>query len=380
MSFSKKLFNILAVPTVAVLFSIVFAKPANAAEFHFADYTLSKDQTVNTNVYVLNSNSEIDGVVQGDLIVIAQDVNISGVVTGDIYAIGSNVTFTGTAYGNFFAVGENENIKGTITGNLYTVGSTVNFNGQLGKDLLDISSQGNISGTVTDDLRVVAKNANIDATIKGEVVVLASQYNISKDKVLGNIYDTAAIKEIAKEQGVNFGKEKSTSSNSFSSWSGTIFVALFSYVSLGLVGYFMIMLTPVKTGKILTKITGSPKDFVLSFLIGAAILLVAPIAFILLSLSLVGIPLALLVFGILLFLTIFGRLWVEIGLGQELLTIFKVKDYRPFKSLALGRLLSVLIGLIPFVGMIYTLVLMATSVGAFVRMKKEYWDIGRTNK
>jgi predicted acyltransferase (DUF342 family) len=377
MALSNKLVNILAVPFIALLLSVVLAKPANAAEFHFTDYTLEKEQTVNNNVYVFTTDSQVNGVIQGDLLVFAENVNISGAVTGDVYAFGSNITFTGNVYGNFFAFGNNENIKGNISGNLYTIGNTVNYDGQVGRDLTNISMQGNISGTIMDDIRVVAQQANIDADIKGEATVIAQKYTIDKEKVSGEIYDSETIKSIAKDQGVDLSKTEETKTDYTTTWTDKLLFALFGYVSMGLVGYILISVTPVKTGRVITKITENPKEFILSFLVGFLALILAPAALVLLTLSLVGIPLGILVFGILMFLVMFGGLWVEVGIGQEILSLFKVNGYRPFKSLAVGRLLTVLISLIPVVGAIYICVLASTATGAFLRMKKEYLDMAK---
>ena len=49
MPISKKLFSILAIPLLAILLSIVAAKPTNAAEFHFQDYEC-RDFFINQNL------------------------------------------------------------------------------------------------------------------------------------------------------------------------------------------------------------------------------------------------------------------------------------------------------------------------------------------
>ena len=51
--------------------------------------------------------------------------------------------------------------------------------------------------------------------------------------------------------------------------------------------------------------------------------------------------------------------------------LFNVKEYRPYKSLLVGRGLSTLISFIPVVSSIYKTVLVCTAMGAFVRMKAD---------
>jgi len=379
MSISKRLLSILAIPLLTVLFGIVITKPANAAEFHFKDYTLNQDQTVADDLYVTNSYTEINGLVQGDLFVVATDVKITGTVTGDIYVVGSNITFTGNTYGNLMAVGNDISVQGIIKANAYTIGSSVNFSGNVEKDFVNIAMRTSLTGSVGDDARFITSDGTIDTLIKGDLIVIGSKYSLQEEKVTGNIYDSARLENIAKEQGVVFDKEVDINTPKVytTNWTDKLFGALFSFCSLSLVGYVMIASAPVKTGKIMAKITGSPKDFIFSLLIGFAVLVVAPVALLLLSISLVGLPLAFFVFGLILFLTIFGQLWVETAFGQEILHLLKSEGYRPFKSLAIGRLISVLVGLVPFVGFFYSVTLMSTAVGAFIRMKLEAWNKGK---
>ena len=379
MSISKRLLSILAIPLLTVLIGIVAAKPANAAEFHFKDYTLNQDQTVADDLYITNSYTEINGLVQGDLFIAATDVKITGTVTGDVYVVGSNITFTGNTYGNLVTIGNDISIQGIIKSNAYTIGSSVNFSGNVENDFVNIAMRTSLTGSVGDDARFITSDGTIDTLIKGDLIVLGSRYSLQEEKVTGNIYDSARIENIAKDQGVIFDKEVDINTPKVytTNWTDKLFGALFSFCSLSLVGYVMIASAPVKTGKIMAKITGSPKDFIFSLLIGFGILVVTPVALLLLSISLVGLPLAFFVFGLLLFLTIFGQLWVETAFGQEILHLLKSEGYRPFKSLAIGRLISVLVGLVPFVGFFYSVTLMSTAVGAFVRMKLEAWNKGK---
>lgn len=377
MSLSKRLLSILAIPLLAILFSIVIAKPTNAAEFHFKDYTLAQDQTVKDDLYICNSNAEINGLVQGDLLVISQNVKITGTVTGDVYIIGSNVTFSGNAYNNLFAIGNDITLQGIVKGNTYTMATTTNFSGNVEKDFASIAMTTNTTGTIGDDARIITSGGAIDSVIKGDLVIIGNQYALQQDKVSGNVYNAAKIKGIAQEQGVNFDTNTKTVPTYTQNWTDKLFFALFAFCSMSLVGYFMIAAAPIKTGKVIAKITNSPKDFIISFVLGLGILIVAPLALFFFSISLVGLPLALFLFGILLFLTIFGKLWVEVAFGQEILTLLKSEGYRPFKSLAIGRLITVAINLIPIVGTIYSIVIMSTAVGAFTRVKVDYWNMSK---
>lgn len=378
MSLSKRFFGLLALPLVALLWGFLMVKPANASKFVMTDYTLAQDQTISEDLYVTNSTTEINGFVQGDLIVSASSIKVTGTVTGDVLLFGSDVTFSGNTFGNIFAFGNNVSIQGVAKGNVFASGAMVNINGDIEKDLYLFAMTATLDGTISDDARVFVAEGTIQSIIQGDLLITADKYTLGEEKVTGTVYTASQIKDIAKDQGVTWDTTEAKTQTSV--MENKLFNALFAFCSMSLVGYVLITLAPVKTGKIMSKIIGSKKDLLFSFLIGLGVLIIAPMGILLLTISIVGAPLAMFATGFLLFLTMFGKLWVEAAFGQEILTLFKVKEYRPFKSLAIGRFITVCINLLPIFGWIYSLVISAIATGAFVRMKFEYFKTGKKRK
>lgn len=378
MSFSKRSIGILTIPLVTLLLGFLMVKPANATKFVMTDYTLAQDETISEDLYITNSTTEINGFVQGDLFIGASSAKVTGTVTGDLFLFGSDVTFSGNTFGNIYAFGNNVSIQGVVKGSVFTSGTVVNINGDIEKDLNLVSMKATLDGTISDDARIAIAEGNIQSVIQGDLLISGSQYTLQEENITGDIYTASVVENIAEEQGVNLSNSDTKAQSSV--FENKLFNALFAFCSMSLVGYVLIAMAPIKTGKIMTKVIGSKKDLLLSFAIGLGILIVAPFLILILSISVVGAPLALFVSGILLFLTIFGKLWVETAFGQEVLTLFKVKDYRPFKSLAIGRFLTVCIGLIPVFGWIYSCVLSIIAMGAFARMKFEYFKGGKKKK
>ena len=376
MSLSKRFFGLLALPLVALLWGFLMVKPANATKFVMTDYTLAQDETIAEDLYVTNSTTEINGFVQGDLIVSSATVKITGTITGDVILFGSDVTFSGNTFGSIFAFGNNVSIQGVAKGNVFASGAMVNINSDIEKDLHLFAMNATVDGTISDDARVFIAEGSVKAIIQGDLLITADSYVLQEDKVTGDIYTTSQIKDMAEEQGVDL----EVDTDQASLFENKLFNALFAFCSMSLVGYVLIAIAPVKTGKLMTKVIGSKKDLLLSFAIGLGIAILAPAVMLLLTVSVVGAPLALFLLGILFFLTVFGKLWVETALGQEILTLFKVKEYRPFKSLAIGRFLTVCIGLIPIFGWVYSSLLSIIAMGAFVRMKFEYFKSGKKRK
>ncbi len=375
----KKYLSLLVVPILALfILGVVSPLKANAGEFHFKTYTLEKDKSVNDDLYIFTNSVNIQGTVYGDLVVFGENVQVSGTVSGDTYLMGATVTVTGDIKGQLYVFAQEASLNGQIVDNVLAFAKTVNYAATSTKDLTVFSYDNIINGTVGDDVRVFAYKSNIDAQIAGDLVLMSETYNVQEEKVAKNIYYNATIKSIAKDQGVDLDKENEGGEMGFMNQKGTytskLVYTFVAFVSMLIAGCFLIYLTPVKSVHIIRKITTSPNEFVKSLVVGLVTLLVVPLPIFLLSISFVGAPLAGLLTAFILFVMIFGRVWVELAFGKEILKLFKVKEYRPFKSFLLGRAISSIISLIPIVSGFYSIILLSVSLGAMIRMKKDCFN------
>jgi hypothetical protein len=197
---------------------------------------------------------------------------------------------------------------------LYTIGAIVDSSATVEKDFTNISQQGMLNGSVSDDVRVIGNSITVDTIIGGDLISIARLENIEKGTVTGNIYNWETIKGLAKAQGVDFDKETTKADVQTSKVSANLLTALISFIGLGLAGYFIITLSPVKTGRIVSKITNSFGDFFKSFGIGLLIAVLIPAPLLLLFASIFGAYAGLLILGLIIFLCVFGRIWTEVSL------------------------------------------------------------------
>jgi cobalamin biosynthesis protein CobD/CbiB len=148
-----------------------------------------------------------------------------------------------------------------------------------------------------------------------------------------------------------------------------IFSTLLGFVSMYIVGIILIYLAPVKTLQIEKKVIASLQEFLFSFLVGLAILVVIPVPIIILGITLIGTPLAILISGLLIFAMFFGTIWVESAIGYKILSTVDKKDNKRLLSLLVGRGLSTVVNFIPIVRGLYKMILSTVAVGAIVRTK-----------
>jgi hypothetical protein len=378
MKIYKKILNTLPLLLLFFAISLILPSKSEAAEFYFKSYTLSQDETVNEDIYVVGEEVKIDGVVDGDVIAFGDTIQINGTITGDTYLMGSKVDVDANIYGNTFIFANNTTVEGLITENTYIASSFLSYNADTQKDLFGLFLEGTLKGSIGDDLRVAGMRSNVDAIVRGDLVSIADQAITNKDNVTGEVYDGARLQAIAQAQGVEidepFNFEMPTI-NIQPTWKTRATTLFINFLSMLLVGFIIIMLSPVKTYKIQERITGSTNEFFKSLAMGFIVSLIIPLPILILLFSVIGTPAAILILGLLTFVMIFGKIWVETALGREILIMFKVEEYRPFKSFLTGRALTVLVNIIPIVRGFYNIILAFVALGAVVRMKRGYYLI-----
>jgi hypothetical protein len=376
MKIYKKILNTLPLLLLLLTISLLVPSRIEAAGFYFKSYTLNQDETVDDDIYVVGENVRIDGVVDGDVIVFGDTIQINGTITGDIYLVGSKIDIDANIYGNTSVFANNTTVEGLITENTYIASTFLNYNADTQRDLFGLFMEGTLKGSVGDDLRALGMRSNIDSIVRGDLVILADQDTTNEDNITGEIYDEIRLQRIAEEQGVDINEPLNMSSVKIErTWKTRATTLTINFLAMLLVGFIIIMLSPVKTYKIQERITGSTNEFLKSLAAGFMISLLLPLPLFILLISVVGTPAAVLLIGLISFIMIFGKIWVETALGREILGMFGIEEYRPFKSFLVGRVLTILVNIIPIVRGFYNMILAFVALGAVVRMKRGYYLI-----
>lgn len=373
MKIFKKILFTLPLLLLLTTISLLLPSKIEAAKFEFKSYTLNSDQTIDEDLYVVADDIKIDGVVDGDVILIGDTINLDGTITGDAYIIGSTLNIDSNVYGNIFVLGNDTKIEGLVTDNTYIISSYLDYQADTQRDMLAIFFDGILKGSIGDDLRAIGIKPQIESIIRGDLVLIGEQKNLTKTTVTGEIYDSNRLSRIAESQGVDI--EETTSFGMETTWKSRALSLTINFLSFLLVGFILISISPVKTYKVQEQITGSTNEFLKSLSVGFIVFMLIPIPLFILAISIVGTPAAMLIIGLLLFLMFFGKVWVETALGKEILGLLKVEGYRPFKSFLTGRVLTILVNIIPIVSVFYNMILSFVALGAVIRMKKGYYQL-----
>lgn len=362
----------LLLPILILAILSLFPLHAQAAQFEKGDYILETESIIEDDLYVTGDSIIIKGVVDGDLILIGQNITVDGTVTGDLYTFGNTVSIAGSIYGNVFSMASNVNMQGTLGQSVYILSGMATLDANIGKDLNIGAGTTKIAGSIGDDVRVATGQLSSEAAVAGDFLLSAQSYNLNEELITGEFVLSSPDDKILEKTNFEFKKGDFFGFN--------LGLAMVSFVGMYIVGVLLIYMAPVKTLSIEKKITTSWRDLLKTFAIGLLLLFAIPLPLFILALTLVGAPLALFITGILIFLVTFGTLWTEIAVGHKVLGLIKQRDNQRFLSLLIGRLITMIVKLIPFINALYSLSLSMITVGAVVRIKYDAFVASRTVK
>lgn len=337
-------------------------------------------------------------VVDDDLYVAAEAIIIDGIVNGDLWAAGNTITVNGIVNGSVMAAGRIVNINGDITHAVRAVAETININGDVGGDVIAGCGKVNIASAarIGGDLLFGADIARIDGPIEGNIKGSGSEVTISNG-VNGNVeleVESLTILSTANIGGdLNYTSEEEADIQSGAQIAGATthelpkikkhWTKVFPFVlfsgALGKVmsflmalvtGLVIILLAPRRLTSIAEAIGSRPGP---SAGWGALIVFVAPIAAVLVCLTIIGISvglIALVLYGIALYV---AQIPVGLFIGRWIIGRFRVVEGKAIMvgALAIGLAILKLLSLIPYFGVVVGVAVVIFGLGAVVAAERK---------
>jgi len=348
---------------------------------------------VTSQVYAKTDKQEIislskNEVVDHDYFAAGDIVEISGTVNGDVYAAGGQVFVDGTINGDLLAAGGMVTVTGKVSQNIRVAGGQVNVNGEVGRNLtlvggnIDIGSGtivvgnlvaagGNvtISAPIGGDIKLGAGNVTIANSVGGNVEAGVGQMRLTSGAMVGgNVTyysdEDASISSDASISGMVDKKTMPVKAPEFSEkdvqkvFDGIgVFAKLTSAFSTLIIGLLFVYLFPNYTKKVVETISSRP--IAASFL-GFTVLILAPVAILILFVTLLGIPLAMIgLFSYLTFLYV-ARIFVIFWVGEKVFELAK-KKARYGWVFVVGLVVYYFVTMLPVIGGL--IVFVSTLVG-----------------
>lgn len=117
--------------------------------------------------------------VEGDVYAFAADVRVEGEVTGDLIAASGTVSVSGTVGGDLMAAAGAVNVSGTVGGDARLAAGQVDVAGVVGEDLLATTGPLRVEGEVGGDLLFATGQTTLAGRVNGDVLGTTGSYTSS---------------------------------------------------------------------------------------------------------------------------------------------------------------------------------------------------------
>jgi hypothetical protein len=374
--------------SLLLLVLVGFAAPAAALERRVAhgghqEITVPAGETVDDSLFAVGDTVSIDGVVTGNVIACAQRVIVRGTVKGDLVTAGQRVELAGTVEGNVIGFSQTLIVRGPVGRSLHAFAEHVSLDreGRVEGDVVSFAGGLDFEGRAGRDLLAFGGFANL----RGEVARNASSWTdrLRVDgpaKISGDLTAHAPKKEnVTVDSQASVGGKSETRIETHRHQSRYARPAFYVWRVIWLAAAFLagLLVHWLFPGLIATSLGGG-LSIARALGVGFVALVAAPVAIVLVGLTMVGLPvavLALLLWGAGVYLS---SVFVGALLGRILLA-------RP-EGVAPSFAIALLVGLavvsvavhMPYVGWLLSPLVTLLGLGIGVIQTGRAWKVART--
>jgi cytoskeletal protein CcmA (bactofilin family) len=339
---------------------------------------------------VAGDNVVVDQVRDEDLLIAGRELQVQSEVKGDVIAAGSDVTIAGTVAGYVMVAGARVDINGPVGNDLWAAGSSVNLNASVADNAMLAGNDVkllpgavvehnakiaggvvSVQGRVGRNLKLAAGEAQIASEIGGSVNARAESLKLLPGAVVrGDLVVYGPKEPEISPQAQVMGRVEYHKQV----WQKTGIVEWLKrwiWISLAMliVGFVAIAASPLWADRVSAMITGKPWS---SILAGLAGLLLAPLAMILLLITVVGIPLAFILLALYVIALLLSGVFVAYLVGGWLLDRFYRPQSSPYLRMALGALAVGVCVSLPWIGWLVQLFILLIGFGALMLDQRNF--------
>jgi len=328
------------------------------------------------SIWAAGATVAVDAVATDSLWVAGADVTIVGAVGKSIHAAGSRVAVSGVAGAWVWLAGGDVRAGLTTGSDLFVAGGNVVLGpaANVGGTLSAAGGNIVITGRIRGDARIAGGSVTLNGRFDGAVTVAAERLFLGPRAEIGGDLVLMLGTEIERAPGATVTGE--TRTVGVGSWrlpeqlpltGSRIVVALFLFGATTVTGIGLMVLMRGTYGEAARTARSHPGS---SLIFGVLLLVLIPVAAVFLAITVAGLPLALILFLSLPMLVIVGYAVAALSIADGL---FSGRDARVgvlamLIFLLIGALIFAGVGMIPYAGPIFVLVLLVIGCGAFGRV------------
>ena len=325
-------------------------------------------------------NVHIDGTINGDAFVAGGIVEINGTINGELFVAGGQVSVSGTVRDRIIAAGGAIRLAGKTEKSGFAGGGTVVLarSALVGENLLGAGGNLIIDGTVGGDARLAGGQVDLGGEVKGNLDDASEHFRTENGAIIGGNLSvfTKDSTNVDIAQGTTKGtytlkiqkEEVRPHILGLSPWR-IVFKLLFM-LSLFVCALVLSFMFPKQITSIGTTMLERPGK---SVLVGIATLIFAPIAAVVLFITVIGVPLGILLIGYYFWLMYLSQLSLGVALGFRLMSSDGKQGWALFGTVAVGMIIVDVVTFIPFVNVIVILAGLVLGVGALAIITREQY-------
>jgi putative zinc finger protein len=349
---------------------IVLSLHSFALERRHADFvTVPANETVDDTLVAAGNTVRVEGVINGDLLAFGETVEVRGTVKGDLVSFGKRTVVSGNVEGSVYNFSRSLDLDGQLGHSLYGFAQSlrVNDRAHVGEGIVAAAGDVSLEGEVKRSVDILGTgNADVSGSIGRTLTMNGGSLTLTNTARVGgnlsarvhqlknvHIADGAAI---AGKRDIQVQVRKSQFTRPRFYFHQAVWLAAAMLVGwLGLVlfpGFFRATTQAVSSGW-------------LSLGLGVGVLAGAPVAMVVVAITLVGIPISLMLFAVYLTAIYLAKVWVGAFLGRILLKPSGATKGDWLLGLLVGLLILTFVGFIPYLGGLVRFGVVCLGLGAF---------------
>src|SRR2546427_5962904 len=348
---------------------LALSLPSFALERRHGEFvTVAANETVDDSLLAAGNTVRVEGVVNGDLLAFGRTVEVRGTVKGDLVSCAQRTEVSGTVEGHIYTLSHSLDLDGQLGHSIYGLVQSlrVDDRGRVGEGIVVGTGDVSLEGVVKRSVNIFTSNGDVSGRIGRDLTMAGGSLTLTNTaRVGGNL--SARVRQlkdvhiadgatIAGKRDIQVRVRKSQFTRPRFYFHQAVWLAAAILVGwLGLVlfpGFFEACTQAVGLGW-------------RSLGLGFGVLVGAPVAMIVIAITLVGLPLSLMVFVVYMVAIYLAKIWVGAFLGRMLLKPVGATKGDWVLGLLVGLVILTVIGFIPYLGGLIHLAVMCLGLGAF---------------
>lgn len=368
---------------LSALFLVALPVLTSAAEFRAGQQSaFTSGEKTEGNLYMAGGTVISAGSADKDLLVAGGTALVSGPVAGDLFVVGGNITILSQVSGDMRVGGGNITVSGDVAGDALVGGGQIILSGKLiGGDVAIAGGSVRMDSEVKGNVKIAGGKVYVNAPIGGNVDIKAEDLTLGPNAdIKGNLeYESVNLVTI-EEGGEVRGETVFTQLKGSEGMKKDTRRGIFGFFTLMLLAKFvMLLVAALIVGLVFRRyskelVEKATKNPLKELGRGVVTLIVLPVLSIILLVTVIGIPLGILGLLSFIMLSIYAAIITPIFMGALVYKwMFRKSDYViNWKTILLGTVVYLILGLIPFLGWIAISIAVAMTLGAALNIK---WQV-----